>query len=742
MLDDVWQLSLSGTPTWSQLSVTGTPGARAAFACAFDATANRMLVYGGYDGDTLTFGAASDAWALSLGGTPAWTELTPASPGPPPRFGLTSGWDGAGRALYVFGGEDSTQSGELWKLSLAGAPAWSRVLSLSVAAPVARAWAAGGFDPVSQRFVLYGGLSVALDSLGEHLVPTTHGDVWSIAPGAGAPEWTEVTPDPDILPRWGAGAAISPAGDLFVCGGVTEHYQLLGDVWKLNVANPAAWQGFEDLFPPRLQEVMVLDPARHRLVAFGGTDGSYRNDTYAHSLDSGRGWAMLAPTGTKPAPRRLHTAIWDAPRDRMIVFGGFDGTFYNDVWSLSFAGATPAWTRLLPVGTPPSPRAGHVAIYDPVGQRMIVTSGYDGVTPPYNRVNDTWALSLSGAPAWTQIPATNAPVARSSASAIFDSARNRLVLFGGTSPAFLGDAWALPLDGPPVWTAAAPLGAIPPREEHAAVYDAARDRMVVFGGYDTPTPYSHNFDDLWSLDFPDTPAWNSLAPGGTTPSPRWGMKAVYDANADGLWMYGGWDWTYSQQLWFLQWAKPVAPAAVTTLQAFGTGDRAVLQWNLPERARPAALVQKSRDGVRWSPAGRLLPSGLSFGWSDRHVTPGASYAYRTVVTANGRSMASSPVWVTIPNGSTGVTPPAVAFTLRRSGSASRAGAVALACSIPDGAPARLDLLDVSGRVLDSRRWTGAGERRVELGGGLAPGMYFARLASGSRSASLKCVVLH
>lgn len=741
LLDDVWQLSLAGTPTWSPLTVSGSPRARAAFSCAYDGAANRLVVYGGYDGDTLRFGAASDVWTLSLGASPEWTEITPASAGPAPRFGPTSGWDASSRALYVFGGEDSTQSGELWKLSLAATPEWSRVLASSSAAPSARAWAAGGFDPVSQRFVLYGGLSFSVGELGGHLVPTTHGDVWSIVPGAGSPEWTDVTPDPGILPRWGAGGTISPAGDLYVCGGVSEHYQLLGDVWKLHVANPASWQGYEDLFPPRLQEVMVLDPARHRLVAFGGTDGSYRNDVYAHSLDSGRGWALLAPSGTKPAPRRLHTAVWDAPRDRMLVFGGYDGSFYNDVWALSFAGATPAWSPVTPIGTPPSPRAGHVAVFDPEGDRMIVTSGYDGVTAPYNRVNDTWALSLSGTPEWTKIEAANPPVARSSASAIYDSARRRLVLFGGTSPDFLADCWALPLDGAPDWVSVASAGAIPAREEHSAVYDTARDRMVVFGGYDTPTPNSHNFDDLWSLEFPGAAAWAPLAPGGTAPTPRWGMKSVYDASADGMWMYGGWDWTYSQQLWFLQWSKPVVPELVTTMQAFGVAGRAVLDWRLPARARAAALVQRSTDGVHWSPAGRLLPAGLELPWSDRAVTPGASYAYRALVSANGRSMASAPVWVTIPAANAGVTPTAIAFALRSAGRASRHGTVALACATPEGASARLDLVDVSGRVLDSRTWSEAGERRVELGAGLAPGMYFARLVSGARSASLKCVVL-
>ena len=46
--------------------------------------------------------------------------------------------------------------------------------------------------------------------------------------------------------------------------------------------------------------------------------------------------------------------------------------------------------------------------------------------------------------------------------------------------------------------------------EYAAIYDNARARMVIFGGYDEYDYLSR--DDVWALSLSGTPAWTQLAP--------------------------------------------------------------------------------------------------------------------------------------------------------------------------------------------------------------------------------------
>ena len=59
--------------------------------------------------------------------------------------------------------------------------------------------------------------------------------------------------------------------------------------------------------------------------------------------------------------------ILDSPQSRLIVFGGFGGYgtpgFLNDRWQLPLA-PNPSWSLIGPTGAPPSPRDGHVAVFD------------------------------------------------------------------------------------------------------------------------------------------------------------------------------------------------------------------------------------------------------------------------------------------------------------------------------------------------------------------------------------------
>ena len=75
----------------------------------------------------------------------------------------------------------------------------------------------------------------------------------------------------------------------------------------------------------------------------------------------------------------------------MLVFGGNTGALQNDVWALSLAG-TPEWTQLIPSGTLPIARAWHTAIYDSARDRMLVFGGSD-YWSSYR--NDVWVLEWS-----------------------------------------------------------------------------------------------------------------------------------------------------------------------------------------------------------------------------------------------------------------------------------------------------------------------------------------------------------
>src|SRR5204863_1607973 len=99
------------------------------------------------------------------------------------------------------------------------------------------------------------------------------------------------------------------------------------------------------------------------------------------------------------------------------------------------------------------------------------------------------------------------------------------------------DAWALRLDGASSWRQLNPLGRLPsPRAEQSCVFDSARDRMVLFAG---ARDDRHGLGDAWSLSLGSIPQWDSLIVSGPTPSVRMGHTAVFDPASDAMWVFGG-----------------------------------------------------------------------------------------------------------------------------------------------------------------------------------------------------------
>jgi Galactose oxidase, central domain len=221
-------------------------------------------------------------------------------------------------------------------------------------------------------------------------------------------------------------------------------------------------------------------------------------------------WVTVTPNGSPPPVRYSHTAVYDANDNEMIVFGGNNcaSTYYNDVWVLTNANdvsGTPTWTQLSPSGTPPGPRANTSAVYDAVDDIMIVFGGFNG--SPFG---DLWVLNhaggVSGSPAWVKLnPTGTTPSARYDHTAVYDATNNRMIIYGGHTKnmADITETWVLAnangLGGAPSWTETSSNG--PQRELHSAVYAPATNKMIIFGG-EVPKDVNGNpvDDHIWVLN--------------------------------------------------------------------------------------------------------------------------------------------------------------------------------------------------------------------------------------------------
>ncbi len=303
-------------------------------------------------------------------------------------------------------------------------------------------------------------------------------------------------------------------------------------------------------------------------------------------------WVQLSPAGTAPAPRYSHSAVWDPTSKNMIVFGGSgpppSQPFFGDVWYLSNANGigVSQWTAVTPSGTGPSARAGHTAVYDASNDRMIVFGGavISGSTVWFN---DTWVLSNAagsgGTPTWNQLSPTGAaPAVRNEHTAVYDAANNRMMVFGGNNAgAYSSDVWVLTnangLGGVPAWIQLNPAGTLT-RENHAAAYDPATNRMIVFGG-DDPTGIKN---EIWILTNANglggSPAWMQVVTDGSLPVPRrCPCGGVYDSNTNRFTIMGGALSGFSTpgaDTWVLSNANGTGNAAWTQLSNFAGPARA------------------------------------------------------------------------------------------------------------------------------------------------------------------------
>lgn len=251
---------------------------------------------------------------------------------------------------------------------------------------------------------------------------------------------------------------------------------------------------------------LAYDACSDRLIVSGGQVGG-EPTAQVWVLANGFGgavqahWIPLDVLGDEPTPRADHSAVYDAVRDRLVVFGGVGpgGEALGDAFVLHHAsgrGGRARWQRIAARGAGPGARAGHTAVLDAGGDRMIVLAGED----PRNDVHyrDAWVLhGASGngdARHWQELaPAGEVPAPRRGASALFDPATDRVLLFGGDvdAPASAVDEvrvlhHASGVGGIPLWSA---LRQCPPRgdsiaEWRSGVADLARTARLSRAAFD------------------------------------------------------------------------------------------------------------------------------------------------------------------------------------------------------------------------------------------------------------------
>ncbi|MBI2945238.1 MAG: hypothetical protein HYY25_13675 [Candidatus Wallbacteria bacterium] len=295
---------------------------------------------------------------------------------------------------------------------------------------------------------------------------------------------------------------------------------------------------------------LAYDSARQRVVLFGGwAGGDNSNDTWEWD---GTSWSQKQAHTYwfgvyQPAYRRGHALAYDSERQRVVLFGGYgrSGVGFGDlndtaVWDGSI------WSKLqLDTGWPgpnqPTRRLQHALAYDSARQRVVL---FGGGSSYGSQFNDTWEWDGS---AWSQkqadtaAPGTQQPSRRVQHALAYDGARRRVVLFGGASSGgYLNDTWEW--DGTD-WSQKQANTALPGvdqptgRDGPALAYDDARRRVVLFGGFTGSEP----LNDTWEWDGASWRRWqaDTVWPGADQPIQRLQHALAYDSARQQTILFGG-----------------------------------------------------------------------------------------------------------------------------------------------------------------------------------------------------------
>jgi hypothetical protein len=237
-LSDTWEWN---GENWTQVDDIG-PSARAETAMAYDATRQKVVLFGGTGGA----GVLDDTWEWN---GEDWTQS--ADSGPAGRTGHTMVFDSHRNRVLLFGGDaNETLLNDTWE--------WdgSEWVQLEDIGPGPRSGHAMAFDMGRNRAVLFGGFS------GRHAL----GDTWEWD----GTTWTQMSTFGP--PACFAASLIHNGRRALLFGGVsdlTESAELFGNTWEWDGRH---WTIRQDLGPgPRWAHAMAFDAVRSRGFLFGGT---------------------------------------------------------------------------------------------------------------------------------------------------------------------------------------------------------------------------------------------------------------------------------------------------------------------------------------------------------------------------------------------------------------------------------------------------------------------------------------
>jgi M6 family metalloprotease-like protein len=232
--------------------------------------------------------------------------------------------------------------------------------------------------------------------------------------------WTQYTPTNAPISRMNfAMAPFGNSGQAILYGGNWDTTRFT-DTWLWDGSN---WTLLQPANNPGIlaEHAMAYDAAHGQIVLFGGmagTPAAYSNQTW---IWNGSNWQQMHPAVSPPA-RVGHAMAYDAVAQKVVLFGGY-GTYAesNDTWTWDGSN----WTQVLTLASPPK-RYEHSMAFDAARGVTVLFGGWQSEGLVW--LNDTWEFDGSN---WQQQLPDNPPAGRAGHVLVYDPSLQAVVMVGG-----------------------------------------------------------------------------------------------------------------------------------------------------------------------------------------------------------------------------------------------------------------------------------------------------------------------
>ena len=538
-MQTTWELG-DGARDWRAKYPVPNPGRRSGATMAWDPVRKAVVLFGGSDGSKVF----DDMWSWD---GRKWERIALSSPRPPGLWHQSMTLDESRNEIVMYGGgtvvgptrypalasrDTWIWNGTAWRLAASTLDPGPRALHAAVYSPRRKSIVVlAGFDGGAQadaytwewRFGQWSKLGTAVTTpvlnwdsvelgrlpsgdllaIGSEQYKTRQYDVWIWA----GKDWSKVTrfaAGPTPRASW-ANVCSIPSGILHFDGPIAGDDSSL---WSLaqSASGELQWTklgtaivGHSSSLGYRYQA--VFSPL-HDAWILHKWGGGVNVPGHFEMLSGDR---IVDVPDIKDLPiSGLHLA-YDPGRKVIVAHASWPSTPRTWEWSNG------TWAELKSKLSPPAVTSYSSFVYDSKRRRLvyIANSNAGGI--------DFWFLDAQG---WHSLPAGALPN-RSEFAVVYDSHRDRIVLFGTTSPPDVCE-W----DGSQ-WTCQ-PVGASGPawRTGHKMFYHVAHRKTYLVGG---GTPIAPGAEDVWAWD---GTTWQKVTVSASTDNYNRPVAAGYDTNRD------------------------------------------------------------------------------------------------------------------------------------------------------------------------------------------------------------------